>query len=350
MTGVSESGQALGSVLVTGATGRVGRALVDTLLRQGVPVVVISRRPERVAGLWPGEAVEGRRADITDRRSLRGVCEGTDTLFHLASYTPRPDEPDIYEAPSHWPVTAEGTANLMAEVAASAIRRVLYLSSIKAMGDAAGALGRPADEDTPPAPDSLYGRAKLAAETSVLSVAKASGIRASVIRLPMVYGVGAEGNIPRMIAAVAANRFPPWPRIGNRRSAIHLDDAIAASILASLHPASAGETFIATDGEAYSTRWLYEQILQALGRPLPSWSVPAGVLHAAALAGTLAERVSGRRMPLTLSGLSKLTGDAWFSSDKIRRLIGFRPRYSLESEIPRMVAVLDQEQATRRRG
>ncbi len=292
--------------------------------------------------------MEARRADITDRTSLRGICEGADTLFHLASYTPRPDEPDIYAAPSHWPVTAEGTANLMAEVAASPIRRVLYLSSIKAMGDAAGARGRPANEDTPPAPDSLYGRAKLAAETSVLSVAKASGIGASVVRVPMVYGVGAEGNIPRMIAAVAANRFPPWPRIGNRRSAIHLDDAIAAAILAATQPAASGETFIATDGEVYSTRWLYEQILEALGRPLPRWSVPAGVLRAAALAGTVAERVSGRRMPLTLSGLSKLTGDAWFSPDKIERLLGFRARHSLESEIPRMVAALVQERATRR--
>lgn len=348
MTGASESGQALGTVLVTGATGRVGRVLVDTLLRQGVPVAVISRRPEQVPGLWPGKAVEARRADITDRTSLRGICEGADTLFHLASYTPRPDEPDIYAAPSHWPVTAEGTANLMTEVAASPIRRVLYLSSIKAMGDAAGARGRPADEDTPSVPDSLYGRAKLAAETSVLSVAKASGIGASVVRVPMVYGVGAEGNIPRMIAAVAANRFPPWPRIGNRRSAIHLDDVIAAAILAATQPAASGETFIATDGEVYSTRWLYEQILEALGRPLPRWSVPAGVLHAAALAGTVAERVSGRRMPLTLSGLSKLTGDAWFSPDKIERLLGFRARHSLESEIPRMVAALDQEKATRR--
>jgi UDP-glucose 4-epimerase len=335
-----DSSTPLGSILVTGATGKVGRRLVAELLRTGHRVAIVTRSADAAQTLWPGPGPEIRAADLTDPSSLGSACDGIDTLFHLASYSPRPDEPDIYEAPSHWPVTAEGTANLMARVEPSGIRRVVYLSSIKAMGDRAGALGRPADETIVPAPDSLYGRAKLAAEHSVLELGRATGRHVAVLRLPMVYGLGDSGNIARMVKAVAAGRFPPWPRIENHRSAIHVEDAVAAAILVAGHPETAGEVYLVTDGRDYSTRWLYEQSLMALGRPVPRWTIPLPVLRLAAGIGTVGERLTGRRMPLTLDGLGKLMGDAWFSSAKLERDLGFRPRRTLETEIPRLARIL----------
>ena len=340
-----DSSTPLGSILVTGATGKVGRRLVAELLQTGHRVVIVTRSTDAARTLWPGPGPEIRAADLTDPSSLTSVCDGIDTLFHLASYSPRPDEPDIYEAPSHWPVTAEGTANLMARVAQSGIRRVVYLSSIKAMGDRAGALGRPADESVAPAPDSLYGRAKLAAERSVLELGRATGRHTAVLRLPMVYGLGDSGNIARMVKAVAAGRFPPWPRIENHRAAIHVEDAVAAAILVAGRPETAGEVYLVTDGRDYSTRWLYEQSLIALGRPVPRWAIPLPALRLAAGIGTLGERLSRRRMPLTLDGLGKLTGDAWFSSDKLERTLGFRPRLTLETEIPRLVETMRRRTA-----
>jgi nucleoside-diphosphate-sugar epimerase len=140
-----------------------------------------------------------------------------------------------------------------------------------------------------------------------------------------------------MIDAVARGRFPPWPRVENRRSAIHVDDAVRAALLLASDPRAAGQVYLATDGRAYSTRWLYEQIRLALGRPAPAWVVPLWLLKTAASAGSLAERLTGRAMPLTRVGLSKLTGDAWYSSEKIRRDLGFEPEHSLEREIPDLV-------------
>ncbi len=160
---------------------------------------------------------------------------------------------------------------------------------------------------------------------------------ASVLRLPMVYGIDGEGNIVRMIDAMARRRFPPWPRIENRRSAVHLDDAVEAALLAARNPIAAGQVYLVTDGEAYSTRWLYERILAALGRPQPGWTLPLPVLQAAAVLGSAAERLTGRAMPLTRTGLGKLIGNAWYSAEKIRRELSFKPRRSLETEVPRMV-------------
>jgi nucleoside-diphosphate-sugar epimerase len=211
------------------------------------------------------------------------------------------------------------------------------LGSVKAMGDAAAAGIAPADESTPPAPDTLYGRAKLEAEHLVLRVGVESHLHACVLRLPMVYGLEGAGNIARMIDAVARNRFPPWPRIENRRSAVHVDDAVRAAMLAACHPSADGQVYLVTDGENYSTRWLYERIRIALWRPVPGWTLPLWTLRFAAGIGSAAEHFTGRAVPLTRTGLGKLTGDAWYSSEKIRRELGFEPRHRLAEEIPRLV-------------
>jgi UDP-glucose 4-epimerase len=345
VSAATEGPQALSGaqVLVTGATGKIGRQLVGALLEQGAEVSVLTRFPGRARELWPSEYVGCRRGDLTIPATLPAALHEIACIFHLASYSPAPDEPDIYEAPGHWPVTAVGTANLVRAALDARVRRLVYLSSVKAMGDGLSAgKSKPVDEGVRPEPDSLYGRAKLAAEQSVIGAGGSGRLHACVLRLPMIYGLAGEGNIARMIAAVAKDRFPPWPRIENRRSALHVKDAIAAAVLAATHPRANGKTYLVTDGASYSTRWLYEQIRLALGREIPRWTTPYWVIWSAALAGTSLEGLSGWRMPLDREGLRKLAGDAWFSSDQIRTELGFRPVHSLKEEIPLMTrAYLD---------
>jgi len=324
------------SVLVTGGTGKIGRLLVPALLERGAEVSVLTRHPEGASRLWPAARVDCRRGDLTAPATLPAALRGVSCVFHLASHNPPPQAPDIYAAAEHWPVTAAGTGHLVQAAQETGVRRLIYLSSVKAMGDAAAAGPEPATEDTPPAPDSLYGRAKLAAERSVLAAGTA-GIGVCVLRLPMVYGLAGEGNLWRMIAAVAARRFPPWPRVENHRSAVHVEDAIAAAILAATSRKACGRTYLVTDGAHYSTRFIYEQIRRALGRPPPPWATPPWVLWSAATAGTLVTRFSGRRLALDRAGLRKLMGNAWFSSERIQHELGFRPRHRLEETIPWLV-------------
>jgi nucleoside-diphosphate-sugar epimerase len=169
-----------------------------------------------------------------------------------------------------------------------------------------------------------------------------TGLHVCVLRLPMVYGLGLGGNLYRMIDAIARKRFPPWPQVLNRRSAVHVEDAINAAILVATDSRAAGETYLVTDDVEYSTRWIYEQISLALGWPIPTWTLPFCCWRLAARIGTLGERLTSRPMPLNTTALSKLAGDAWYSSRKIRDTLSFTSRHHLGTEIPSMVRAYRQ--------
>lgn len=323
-------------VLVTGGTGRVGRHLVAALLECDARVAVMTRSPAAAERVFQDGNVETRFGDLTQGRSLLPALSGIDILFHLASFTPKQPRGNIYEDPGHWLVTATGTKNLVDAADALGCQRVIYFSSIKAMGEEAGGRGYPDDEASFCAPETIYGRAKLAAETEIISASRQGSIRASVLRLPMVYGLDGFGNLARMIDAVARGRFPPFPRLENHRSAIHVLDAVRAALLCAVHEAASPKTYLVTDGHGYSTRWIYEQICHGLGRDVPNWALPYWFWTLGARIGTATERITQRPMPLTVEALRKLSGNAWFSSDKIQSELGFQPRLELGAEIKAM--------------
>ncbi|MBK1632375.1 epimerase [Thiohalocapsa halophila] len=325
-------------VLVTGATGAVGRRLVAALLADEARVSVLTRDPFRARSHWPGADVTLSRGDLTAPDSLAPALAGVEVVLHLASHAPPPDAKDLYAQPAHWTVSAEGTWHLVAAAAKAGVSRLVYLSSVMAMGTAAGASGQAAGEAMPCAPDTLYGRAKREAECAVLSLGAAhpGQVHTCVLRVPMVYGLDGAGNIARLVDAVARRRFPPWPRQHNRRSAVHVADVIKALRLAGTQPAAAGKLYLVTDGGAYSTRWLYEESCRALGRPVPDWTVPLWALRAAARLADGLQGLAGRALPLDSTGLQKLTGDAWYSSERISAELGFCAAHGLRAEIARL--------------
>jgi nucleoside-diphosphate-sugar epimerase len=164
-----------------------------------------------------------------------------------------------------------------------------------------------------------------------------------VLRFPLVYGPALKGNLERMIHAVAAGRFPPVPRLENRRSMLHVDDAVQALWLAARSEGAPGNVYTVTDGPGYSTRFVYESIREALGRPAPGWAVPAGILRGAARVGDLAGAITRRRWPIDTAAYQKLFGSAQFESDRIRRELGFEPRRSLGEAMPAIVASLSRQ-------
>ncbi|HKJ22042.1 MAG TPA: NAD-dependent epimerase/dehydratase family protein [Gammaproteobacteria bacterium] len=324
------------SVLVTGATGFIGRHLVNTLRwDRNLPLIALSRDPDTAARLWSDSSVEVRRGDLERSHTLRGACEGVETVFHLAGCTYGENALDPSAEAQFLRAVFGGAEALLAEAASVGVKRFVFVSSVKAMGEGGEAC---LDESSPARPVSTYGRAKLAAEEVVLEAGRGRGMHVSVVRLPLVYGPGNRGNIPRMIRAVDRGVFPPLADNGNRRSMVHVHDAVRALMLAAEQDAANQQVYIVTDKQVYSTRRIYDMIREALGLASRRWGVPVGVLRAAGAMGDVIGRVRGSPFPLDSRVLDKLIGSAWYSSEKISRELGFRPAYTLADALPAMVA------------
>ncbi len=332
-------GEQSGIVLVTGGTGFIGRRLVDALQGGGDRVRVVTRDAAKAQALWPREAVPVAIADLGAPQTIGDACGGVHTLFHLGGQAHAEDEGSPAADSRHWRVTVSGTQGLLEAAVRAGVQRMVLVSSVKAMGEGSREC---LDERSKAQPTSAYGRAKQEAERLVLEAGRRHGLHVCVLRLPLVYGPGVKGNLLRMMEAIDRGRFPPVPAIGNKRSMVHVDDVVRAALLATEDPRANGEVYIVTDGEAYSTRRIYEVICQAFGKPVPRWSIPATMLQAGARVGDLMRGVVGRRFVFDSEALEKLLGSAWYSSAKIERELGFKASIRLEQALPEMVAALDR--------
>ncbi len=302
-------------VLVTGASGRIGRRLLEVLSAAGCKVYAMSRDEE--AGFPSG--VQLRTGDLTRAESLPGTLEGVGLVFHLASYAPSPEDPDPENSPAHQAVTVSGTRNLLEKAREAGVASLVFTSSTRTIDGS----------------DSSYAQAKKTAEKLVLTVSK--DMKTTVLRLPPVYGFARQGSIAQMLAAIDAGRFPPLPDFGDRRSLVHVDDVVQVLLLTVLSPVAAGKVYTVTDMQTYSSRQIYELIYAALGKAPPQWRVPAWLLRAGAGAGSLLESITGRSMPLNRDKLNSLSRSAFFDAGEIGEELAYSPLHTLEEALPEIV-------------
>lgn len=331
--------------LVTGATGFIGGRVVDALQQRGIRIRALVRNMPEAGRRWKG-TVEARCVDFTRSDTLMDAITGAETVFHLAGYAHADDEGSAHAENQHWAVTVSGTRALLDEALRAGVRRFVYFSSVKAMGEG-GADCK--DETEEPRPTTAYGKAKLEAERLVRQAAEEHQMHVCVLRLPLVYGPGVKGNLVRMIEAIERGRFPPLPETGNKRSMVHVDDVVQVALLAAETPDANGRTYIVTDGQTYSSRQLYELILKALGRRIPRWWIPTAVLRAGASVGDLIGRVRGRRFVFDSVALDKLLGSACYSCENIRQELAYSPTRTFENSVDEMVAAYRKTQGLGRK-
>lgn len=301
--------------LVTGAGGFIGRVLCERLEREGARVYRLSRN---AAGSDAIAADLGRDA-IPELDDVR-----LDAAFHLAARVHIVDDGHDAEA-EHTRVTVEGTRDLLRAASDAGAGAFVFFSTCAVMPEGSSSA---MDETASPEPTTSYGRAKLRAEELVLDMNGKGGMRTVCIRLPMVYGPGHKGPLARMIRAIDRGVFPPLPEYPGKRSLIHVEDAVRAAMLVAAKPEAAGKVYIVAEPRAYSSREIYEIVLESLGRRPPAWGLPRGVLATAAVIADLGERLIGRRIPFNSAALSKLSRPAVYSAVKIERELGFKTQRS----------------------
>jgi nucleoside-diphosphate-sugar epimerase len=256
-------------IAVTGASGFVGRRALSDLARPGHAVIGIVRE----GGTKSMRAVGNIGPDTDWARALQGV----EVVVHCAARAHVMREQAVDPTPLYRSVNVAGTRRLAEQAARHGVRRLVYLSSVKAAGERS-APGRPLKVFDPAAPEDAYGVSKREAELALLEVGAATGLETVIIRPPLVYGPGVKGNFLRLMGAIARGWPLPLGAFDNRRSMVSLANLTDFISLCVESPSAEGRTFFVSDGEDLSTTSLARRMGVALDRRTRLLPVPGAVL------------------------------------------------------------------------
>jgi dihydroflavonol-4-reductase len=307
-------------LLLTGGTGFIGSRVALEARRRQLDFVV--------TGMIKHEADELRVAElkragislepgpIQDTDFARHIVAGRDTVIHLAAAQHEAGMPDShFEA-----VNVTGTQNLLAASREAGVRRFIYGSTIGVYGSAAeGKL----DESSPPNPDNIYGKTKLAAECVVRE--QAGDVETCIMRISETYGPG-DFRLLKLFRAIDRGKFLMIGNGENLRQAMHVDDLVTLLLLVTVHAAAPGETFILPGEEVMTTRQMVDVIAGVLGRSASRVRLPMWPFMAAAVLFETIFKPLRIDPPLHRRRLDFFRKSFVFSTDKAKRVLGFTPQ------------------------
>ncbi len=322
------------TMLVTGANGFIGHHVCAAFVEDGWRVRGLVRS---TWSLTPG--IEPHIvADLLERAQVRRALVGVDTVIHLAGRSHVMGEHAADPAREFFRVNVEGTRVLLEEAIQADVGCFLLMSSVGAVRLESETM---LSEETPCYPTTPYGATKLAAENLVLELSPSTGIRALILRAPLVYGPGMKGNPLRLFHLVYRGVPIPLRSVTNRRSILYVGNLVAAIQTVLEDPTLDGEIFFVTDGRDVSTPEFVQAIARSMEVPARLLPFPLGGLRLAGEVGGVISRLV--RFPLTSDTVDRLVGSLPVDSSKLSRLTGFRPPYSLEDGLRATAAWFHRE-------
>jgi dihydroflavonol-4-reductase len=308
-------------ILVTGAAGFLGSAVVRRALARGLRVRVLVRPGStlrNLAGLPPIHVVVG---DTRDAAAMARAVSGVRYLFHVAAdyrlWAPAGD--DIVRA------NTDGAAAVMAAARQCGVERVVYTSSVATLR-VAGATA-PVSEDAAVTPEEAIGaykRSKVLAERLVERLVAETGLPAVIVNPSTLIGPRDARPTPtgRIVLEAASGKMPAYVDTG--LNLVHVDDVAEGHFLALDH-GTAGERYI-LGGEDVSLQQMLADIAAMTGRRAPTVRLPRWPLYPVAHLMEAVARRTGREPFVTVDGLDMSRYRMYFSSDKARRVLGYQPR------------------------
>ena len=314
-------------VLVTGASGFVGGAVVRRLVADGAVVVRAAvRRPD----VPLAEAVEQMLVgDLSAQTDWRAALRDVDVVVHAAARVHVMRDASVDPLAEFRRVNVAGTMRLAGQAAEAGVRRFVFLSSIKVNGEGT-VVGRPYSAADVPAPVDPYGVSKREAEDGLRELALSSGMEVAIIRPVLVYGSGVKGNFRSLLRLMRIGVPLPLGAIRNRRSLVALDNLVDLIARTIRHPGAANQTFLVSDGDALSTTELLTRVAASFGRSARLVPVPASAIE-------LLARALGRR-----EAAVRLCGSLEVDIDKTRALLGWRPPVAMDEALRRTAQHFDE--------
>ena len=306
-------------ILVTGANGFVGRALSRRLANADFSVTAA----------WRGTGLPPEAATRTVQIPSIGPCDdfgalldGCRVVVHLAARVHVMRENPVAALETYRQINLGGTLNLARQAAAAGVRRYIFLSTAKVLGEE-GDIGDRGDDLA--CPEGPYSLTKFEAEQGLRGISEETGLEIVVLRPPLVYGPGVRANFLRLLRAIDHGWPLPLGAVKNRRSMIYVGNLADAIVKCIEHPAASGRTYLVSDGEDLSSPDLVRRLAHELGRPARLLSVPLPLLRAAA-------QVLGKGREL-----DRLAGSLYFDAQAIYDELGWTPPFALDAALAETV-------------
>ncbi|HLX58964.1 MAG TPA: NAD-dependent epimerase/dehydratase family protein [Ktedonobacteraceae bacterium] len=319
------------TILVTGATGFLGSALVTELLKQRQSVRILARDEGKARAQF-GDAVDIVAGEITDEAQVQRAVDGAHVIYHLAGRLYHPGTP----AQLYYRTHVEGTRILLDACKGtgkgqSQLQRIVLCSTTGVHGVTGET---PAAEDAPFAPTNPYEESKLQGELLALKACEEEGLPVSVARPGLVYGPGdlhllgffssIKKGLPCLIDGGKALIHP-----------IYVDDMTTAFLLCAECPQATGHSYNFAGDHTVSFRELASAIAKALGKQLPAGDIPLWLANVASDVFALVPGMQGENVPLTRSRVKFLTNSRVYDIGRARTALGFAPGMPLEEGMQR---------------
>jgi nucleoside-diphosphate-sugar epimerase len=297
-------------VLVTGARGFVGSSLIPVLARAGCDISAVCRTTSDANNEQLDNPV---RLDIDGNTDWHEHLNGVDAVVHLAGLAHSTSE--LHNLALYRKENVASTQNLAKQAAASGVRRLVFVSSIKVNGGSTGS--RAFRFDDRPSPVGAYAVSKKEAEDELRVIEVDSNLEVVIIRPPLVYGPGLKGNLASLMNLIDRGVPIPTGKIENRRDLISIYNLCDLVRVCITHPDAPGHTFLASDGDPVSTNELIRRMASGAGKDARIWSVPIGALKLVASLAGKAEQ------------LAKLSSSLQIDMTETQSILNWQPPYSV---------------------
>lgn len=315
-------------ILLTGASGFVGRAVLGAL-KQKRSVRIAIRRPDAID---LSDDVDFFQASLSPQQDWSSALSGVSAIIHCAARVHVTNEEAVDPLTEFRRVNVDGTLRLARQAIEAGVQRFVFISSIKVNGEQSRA-DYPFVADQTPAPSDPYGMSKYEAEAGLRALSKETGMEVVIIRPPLVYGPEVKANFLTMMRWL--QRGMPLPLgcvTNNRRSLVFLDNLVDLIITCLDHPAAANQTFLVSDDEDLSTVSLLRRLAAALGRPARLIPLPVSLI-------TVGSKLIGRP-----DIVQRLCGSLQVDIGKTKTLLGWMPPITVDEGLRQTAAHWIQSQ------
>ncbi len=314
-------------IFVTGATGFVGKYILEALDSREHQVLAVTRKKDvvsykNVKWLFSSQ--------LDNKQWLNETLFGVDVVIHAAAYAHQTRVTTEEDRKKFITVNKDLTESIFEAAKQQKVKQFIFISTIGAIKSLSNKL---ITEKTPPEPSNDYGFSKYLAEESLKNSSQQCSTKLTIIRPCLMYGSGNPGNMERLSSLIEKGYPLPFKSIKARRSFLYVKNLVSFIEKALLNPASFGEDFILADDEILTLPEIVVFIAAAKGTSVGLVYFPEWGLKFLGKFGDILSKLMDRPFPIDSYSVTRLIGSLPCSNKKAKELLDWQPPFKFKKAI-----------------